>query len=92
MQRLMKKPYKPRQLEYAKLILRSKVFLETFHACGITNTGVARIPSREAVMNIMRNNIELGTDAMYRRRAMTVRGWIDWMFRLCKDVGDVERL
>lgn len=92
MQRLMKKPYKPRQLEYAKLILRSKVFLETFHACGITNTGVARIPSREAVMNIMRNNIELGTDAMYRRRAMTVRGWMDWMFRLCKDVGDVERL
>ena len=40
----------------------------------------------------MRNNIELGTDAMYRRRARTVRGWMDWMFRLCKDVGDVERL
>ena len=91
MQRLMKKPYKPRQLEYAKLILWSKIFFEAFHACNISNTGVAHIPSREAVMEIMRNNIELGTDAVYRRRAMTVRGWLDWMFRLCKDVGCIER-
>ena len=90
MQRLMKKPYKLRQMEYVKLILRTNVFFEAFQKSHVTNTGVAVLPSQEDVIAIMRKHLDL-SDSLYDRRAQSVRGWLEWIFHLCRDVREVQK-
>lgn len=91
MERLMKKPYKLRQLEYVKLILRTNVFYDVFQKTHVTNTGVVVLPPRDEIIAIMRSHLSLGSEAMYARRAQSIRGWIEWIFHLCRDVGEIQK-
>lgn len=91
MQRLMKKPYKLRQLEYVKLILRSQVFYDSFQKVHITNTGTAVLPSLDDIIAIMRAYLFFGSGGMYQRRSQSVRGWLEWIVHLCRDVGAIEK-
>lgn len=87
----MKKPYKLRQLEYVKLILRSQVFYDSFQKVHITNTGTAVLPSLDDIIAIMRAYLFFGSGGMYQRRSQSVRGWLEWIVHLCRDVGAIEK-
>lgn len=91
MQRLMKKPYKLRQIAYVKLILRSQVFYDAFQKVYITDTGTAVLPSLSDIIAIMRDHLSLGSDGMYQRRSRSVRGWLEWIVHLCRDVGAIAK-
>ena len=50
----------------------------------------AGLPSQEDVIAIMRKHLDL-SDSLYDRRAQSVRGWLEWIFHLCRDVREVQK-
>ncbi|MCL1830747.1 MAG: transcriptional regulator [Oscillospiraceae bacterium] len=77
--RITNMEHKQRQLSLAKCILEHKVFLDSFLA---TDKGV--IPDRQAIVQIMKQSSLYGivSDHTYYRRAQTISGWLNWIFRL----------
>ncbi len=79
-QRLFRLKYKPRQLKFAELILRHRVFYRVF-AKGITD-GV--MPSKSEVVEIMKasNLYNIASKDTFYRRASTVLAWVNWILAL----------
>ena len=75
--KVLKLPYKQRQLEYVKLILEHQIFNEIFNRtiqCG-------EIPDRKYISSCMRD-LNLCSESLVDRRASSVRGWIKWIIDL----------
>lgn len=79
---VMQLRYKQRQLALCKCILEHEVFYKVFESCKC-----GCIPEEKIIVKIMResNLYRIGSDNTFRRRASTVRGWINWMFGLIQE-------
>ena len=75
--KILRMNYRDRQLELCKLILSHRIFNETL--CIYFTRGSA--PANDEIMNIMKS-LELHnvtSEETFRRRASTVRGWLEWI-------------
>ena len=74
---ILRKKYKQRQLEFCTLILRHRVFAKTLEMYFAKNT----MPSADEIIGIMKQSVlyRVESEATYKRRASTVRGWTDWI-------------
>ena len=77
---LLKMPYKARQLEYVKLIMKHQIFNEIF---GIT-IRCGEIPDKKFIENRMRE-LNVCSEKLINRRSSSVRGWISWILNLAQD-------
>lgn len=75
--KLLKLPYKQRQLEYVKLILQHQIFNEMFALT--LQTG--EVPDKCYIGKRMRE-LSLCGEGLIDRRASSVRGWIKWIIEL----------
>lgn len=78
--RVMKMPYRERQIAIATAILRHKVFNETLKIhlqCG-------EMPKINMIVQIMQNCgvYNVGSPETFKRRASTIRGWVEWILGL----------
>lgn len=76
----MKMPYRERQISIATAILRHRAFNETlkiYLRCG-------EMPNRNMIVQIMRNCgvYNVGSPETFKRRASTIRGWVEWILGL----------
>jgi len=74
---LLKMPYKARQLEYVRLIMKHRIFNEIFEVtlrCG-------EIPDKNYIANRMRE-LNICSEKLLARRASSVRGWLSWVLNL----------
>ena len=71
---LFKLRYKPRQLEYVKLILEHRIFHELFEE--MLRTG--KVPGKRRICERMRE-LRLCGPSLIERRASSVAGWLRWM-------------
>lgn len=79
-QRVMKMPYRERQLAIAARILQHQVFRDTLKLhlqCG-------EMPDAGAIVPLMKaaKLYHVGADSTYYRRSSTVTGWINWILGL----------
>ena len=72
--------YKNRQLLLVKTILEHKVFNE----CINLYFKYSQAPTSDEIVEIMKNNnlYKVESDSTYKRRASTIRGWINWILGL----------
>lgn len=72
--------YKDRQLLLVKNILEHKVFNE----CINLYFKNSQAPTSDEIIEIMKNNnlYKVESDSTYKRRASTIRGWINWILDL----------
>ena len=77
---ILKLKFKQRQLEFVKLILEHKAFKESLELYFER----AEKPLYIDIIEIMRhcNLYKVTEESTYKRRASTVRGWIEWMLEL----------
>lgn len=75
--RILKLPYKQRQLEYVRLILEHQIFNDIFK----TANEAKRYPDKRFVINKMRE-LSLCSESLLSRRSSTVISWIRWIFNL----------
>lgn len=75
--RLLKMPYKARQLEYVKLIMKHQIFNEIFEVA-LRN---GEIPDKKYIANRMRE-LNICSENLLMRRASSVRGWLCWILNL----------
>jgi hypothetical protein len=70
--------YKERQLSLCKKILEHKVFMAVY------KISLDREPAVQDIVTIMKTNYlyNIQSDETYKRRAQTIRCWIDWIFKL----------
>lgn len=78
--RILNLKYKQRQLEFVKLILNHKAFFEYLKLY----FEKSKQPSKIDTIEIMKkcNLYNIGSTETYKRRASTIRGWIDWILDL----------
>ena len=74
--------YKQRQLEYAKLVLNHKVFYEYLKLYFERAEKPLPIDTIEIMKHCDLYNIE--SESTYKRRASTVRGWVEWIIELTR--------
>lgn len=74
--------YKQRQLEYIKLILNHKVFYEYLKLYFERAEKPLTIDTIEIMKHCDLYNIE--SESTYKRRASTVRGWVEWIIELTR--------
>lgn len=74
--------YKQRQLEYAKLILNHKVFYEYLKLYFERAEKPFVFDTIEIMKHCDLYNIE--SESTYKRRASTVRGWVEWILELTR--------
>ncbi len=74
--------YKQRQLEYVKLILNHKIFYEYLKLYFERAEKPFIIDTVEIMKQCDLYNIE--SESTYKRRASTVRGWIEWILELTR--------
>lgn len=69
--------YKKRQLEYCKLILSHKAF----HKVAKLYFERGQMPEKGEIVDIMRdsNLYHVESESTYRRRASTVKAWVEWI-------------
>ena len=86
--RILRLPYRPRQLEFCRRILQHRAFRETFLLWARTGTP----PDRRRIVETMQSChlYRVDSESTYFRRASTVAGWIGWIFRLLKDPSEQE--
>ncbi len=77
---ILKSKFKQRQLEFAKLILEHKAFKE----CLELYFERAQRPCTLDIVEIMKyaNLYNVKSDETYKRRASTIRGWMEWILDL----------
>lgn len=78
--KLLKMPYKSRQLEYVKLILKHQIFNEMM----VISLKTAEIPDKRFIANRMKE-LNICSDNLIQRRASSVKGWISWIINLVND-------
>lgn len=78
--RILGLKYKFRQLKFAELILRHKVFKAALQK----HLEYGEMPSKNEIVNIMKDSglYNVGADSTYERRASTVSGWVNWILEL----------
>ena len=80
--RVLRMPYRQRQLELCKGILQHRVFYLTFQQ----TQQVGVVPRKQQIME----NLEISTsdkmsETTLGRRSSTVRGWVEWIFKLINE-------
>lgn len=75
--------YKQRQLEYCNLILSHKVFKETLRKYFENGN----MPTTDEIVQIMKasNLYNVDSDSTFRRRASTIKGWLNWIIGLINE-------
>lgn len=77
--RVLRMPYKQRQLELCKGILQHRAFYLTFQQ----SQQVGVVPRKQQIMkNLEASTSDEMSETTLGRRSSTVRGWIEWIFRL----------
>ena len=78
--RILKLPYKQRQLEFCRVILSHKIFHDTLQLYW----KIGAPPSISEIVHIMKRAgaYHVDSEETYRRRASTVRGWVNWIIGL----------
>ncbi|MBL7718364.1 MAG: hypothetical protein JNL72_05985 [Flavipsychrobacter sp.] len=81
--KLFKKPFRERQLEFAKLILSHKAFKKTLELY----FKKAEIPTQTDVVEIMKESkiYNVNSEKTFFRRASTVTKWINWIIELVEE-------
>ena len=76
----MKMPYRERQITIATAILRHRAFNETLK----THLQCGEMPNINMIVQIMQNCgvYNVGSPETFKRRASTIRGWIEWILGL----------
>lgn len=78
---LLSLPYKQRQLELVKSILKNKVFYKAFESY----IAHSNVPSKDFIIEVMeKSNLNIQGDTI-PRRANSVLQWIQWIFSLVND-------
>lgn len=82
-EKVLQKGYKQRQLNFCKLILSHKVFSDVLKK--YFETGI--MPSNEEIMQYMKhaNLYKVESEVTFKRRASTIRGWIEWIVGLINE-------
>ncbi len=75
--RFLKLPYKQRQLEYVKLILKHQIFNDVFMRAIYSG----EIPDKSYICNRMRE-LNVCTERLIDRCSSSVKGWIYWIFSI----------
>ncbi len=78
--KIMHKGYKQRQLDFCYQILRHKVFADVLKK--YFETGI--MPTNDEITLYMKqaNLYKVESDVTFKRRASTIRGWIEWIVGL----------
>lgn len=81
--KILRKGYKQRQLDFCYQILRHKVFADVLKR--YFETGV--MPSTDEITLFMKqaNLYKVESDVTFKRRASTIRGWIEWVVGLINE-------
>lgn len=74
--------YKQRQLEFVKLILKHKAFYDYLSLYFENSDKPTTLDAIEIMKHCNLYNIE--SESTYKRRASTIRGWIDWVLDLTR--------
>ncbi|MDD6396176.1 MAG: transcriptional regulator [Firmicutes bacterium] len=79
----LRKGYKQRQLDFCRRILRHKVFADVLKR--YFESGV--MPSNGEITRIMKQSdlYKVKSDDTFKRRASTIRGWIEWIVGLINE-------
>lgn len=74
-----KMPLREKQLYFIKSILSHQVFRDSFEL----SLKLKRLPSKEAIINLMTNNTLTGvkSDSTRARRSSSILGWLKWIFQ-----------
>ena len=78
--RLLKLPYRARQLEYVRLILEHQIFHDLFEAA----LQIGDVPDKEYVAKKMREYQVCGENLIVRRSS-SVRAWLYWILTLVNE-------
>lgn len=80
---ILQKGYKQRQFSFCFLILRHKVFVDVLKK--YFETGI--MPSNVEIIQFMKqaNLYGVKSDSTFKRRAFTIRGWIEWIVGLINE-------
>lgn len=78
--RVMKMPYRERQIAIATAILRHRAFRETLKI----HLQFGEMPDKDKIVQIMHDCgvYNVGSPETFKRRASTIRGWIEWILGL----------
>jgi hypothetical protein len=75
---IMSLPYKAKHMELIKKILERPVFYRAFHFFIEHNA----LPDNQVICQIMKTASLPINDTTIKRRASTVRGWLEWMIKI----------
>lgn len=80
---ILKKSYRQRQLTFCRLILQHKVFSDVLNK--YFSTGI--MPSKFEITRFMKhsNLYNVESDSTFKRRASTIRSWIEWIVELINE-------
>lgn len=80
---ILKMPYKQRQLAFCQCIFAHTAFANTLKS--YFESGI--MPSTSTIVNIMKTShvYNVSSDITYRRRASTIKSWINWIVKLIND-------
>lgn len=80
--RVLRMPYRQRQLELCKDILQHRAFYLTFQQ----SQQVGAVPRKQQIMeNLDASTSDKMSETTLGRRSSTVRGWVEWIFRLINE-------
>ena len=80
--RVLRMPYKQRQLELCKDILQHRAFYLTFQQ----SQQIGAVPHKQKLMeNLDASTSDEMSETTLGRRSSTIRGWIEWIFKLINE-------
>ena len=78
--RILNLKYKNRQKEFVKLILEHEVFNQTYK---LYMKKFGKISTKDVIELMKECNLyNIGEDSTYKRRASTIKGWINWVIEI----------
>lgn len=80
---ILHKGYKQRQLDFCYLILRHKIFADVLKK--YFETGVMPLNDEITLLMKQANLYKVESDVTFKRRASTIRGWIEWIIGLINE-------
>lgn len=82
--RVMKMPYRERQIAIAAAVLRHRAFRETLKMY----LQYGEMPGRNMIVQMMQNCgvYNVGSPETFKRRASTIRGWVEWILGLIEGI------
>lgn len=87
--RVLALPYRRRMLNIVRFLFRQRIFYDLAHRIVESrHDDVVTIPATDVVVARMRDaGIEMRSE---RRRADSIRGWLNYMFSLCRDIHHIR--